>query len=56
LVTRIMTAAVQRARNLDSVNQGLAEQLQRARSDISQVTRPRPRLTALHVTCFAAGA
>jgi hypothetical protein len=29
---------VQRARNLDSMNQGLAEQLQRARSDIAQVT------------------
>jgi hypothetical protein len=37
LVTRIITAAVQRARNLDSTNQSLAEQLQRARSDIAQV-------------------
>ena len=40
LVTRIITAAVQRARNLDSMNQGLAEQLQRARTDIAQVARP----------------
>jgi hypothetical protein len=39
-VGRIITAAVQRARNLDSMNQGLAEQLQRACSDIAQVPRP----------------
>ena len=37
LVARIISAAVQRARSLDSMNQGLAEQLQRARSDIAQV-------------------
>ncbi len=40
LVTRIISAAVQRARNLDSMNQSLAEQLQRARSDIAQVDLP----------------
>jgi len=37
LVARIIAAAVQRARSLDSMNQGMAEQLQRARGDISQV-------------------
>jgi len=41
LVARIISAAVQRARSLDSMNQGLAEQLQRARSDIAQVQLPR---------------
>jgi len=37
LVARIISAAVQRGRSLDSMNQSLAEQLQRARSDIAQV-------------------
>ncbi len=37
LVARIITAAVQRAHSLNSMNQGLAEQLQRARAEIAQV-------------------
>ncbi len=50
LVARIMSAAVQRARNLDSMNQGLAEQLQRARSDIAQVIC---QCVAAHARCHA---
>ena len=56
LVTRIMAAAVQRARSLDSMNQGLAEQLQRARSDIAQVTRQCTMLRARGMTRSAARA